>query len=83
MTRIPSTTTLLELTQMIDVYKNSNYFLLPDIRKKVIYIALEKGESSKDVISAYFHAVLLGIVICYYNQVPVVRRFILIIFYKY
>lgn len=71
--KISSIVTSCELTSFIEVYKNSKYLFIPDLKRRTIYIALEKGECVEDVIAAYFQAVLLGITICYYNQLPVVR----------
>lgn len=69
--KISSIVTSCELTSFIEVYKNSKYLFIPDLKRRTIYIALEKGECVEDVIAAYFQAVLLGITICYYNQLPV------------
>ncbi|KAK4875400.1 hypothetical protein RN001_011822 [Aquatica leii] len=69
--QLPSTLTLFELTNLIQVYKDSRYLIVPDVKNRVMYVALEKGESVHDVIAAYFHAVLLGIATCYYNHVNV------------
>lgn len=57
---------------LADIYKNRKYMLIPDIKKRIIYVALQKGESAEDVLSAYYHAVLLAITICNFNKINLV-----------
>ncbi|KAF5308721.1 hypothetical protein FQR65_LT06082 [Abscondita terminalis] len=71
LSNLPTSLSLFELTNIIEVYKDSKYLILPDLKNKVMYVAVEKGESVQDVIAAYFHAVLLGIATCHYNHVDV------------
>lgn len=61
-----------DLVKFVDVYKEKKYLVVPHIKKKVIYVALQKGESSQDVISAYYNATLLAVAISYYNGIPLV-----------
>uniref|UniRef100_A0A1Y1NEA1 Uncharacterized protein n=2 Tax=Photinus pyralis TaxID=7054 RepID=A0A1Y1NEA1_PHOPY len=66
--RLPATVTAFELSFLVDMYKNSKYLVVPDVKSRIMYVILEKGESVEDAIGAYFHTVLLGIATCYYNQ---------------
>ncbi|XP_025836292.1 RUS1 family protein C16orf58 homolog [Agrilus planipennis] len=59
-----------ELRYYIEAFSSQKYLLIPCPKRRIIYIALQNDETSEDVISAYFHAVLLGIATCYYNDVP-------------
>lgn len=61
------------LATLTDIYKNRKYLLIPDIKRKTIYVALQKGETAEDVIAAYYHAVLLAIAICSFNKINLVR----------
>ncbi|RZC40133.1 UPF0420 protein C16orf58 -like protein [Asbolus verrucosus] len=58
-----------EVKSLANVYKNRKYLLVPDLKKRAIYVAFEQGESSQDVITAYYNAVLLGLATCMYNNV--------------
>lgn len=53
---------------LIEAHKNNNYLIIPNRTKKAIFVSFEKGETSKDVIAAYFHAVLLILAIRIYNN---------------
>lgn len=64
-----------EVKALIQVYKDKNYLLVPDISRKTIYVALHKEETAEDVITAYFHAVLLSITLANYNNIPLVSKF--------
>ncbi|KAF5298063.1 hypothetical protein FQA39_LY11831 [Lamprigera yunnana] len=68
---LQSNLNLFEITTIIEMYKNAKYLIIPNVKKRIIYVAFEKGETVEDVITAYFHAVLLGIATCYYNQISV------------
>lgn len=64
-----------EVNALIHVYKHKNYLLVPDVNKKTVYVALHKEGTAEDVITAYFHAVLLGITLANYNNIPLVSIF--------
>ncbi|KAK5644314.1 hypothetical protein RI129_005614 [Pyrocoelia pectoralis] len=66
--KLPMTVTAFEMSFLVNMYKESKYLVVPDVKSRIMYVILEKGESVEDVIGAYFHAVLLGIATCYYNQ---------------
>lgn len=66
-----------DLQKLTEVYRDKNYLLVSNVRKKTIYVALQKGETAEDVISSYYHAVLLGIALCVYNGIPLVSIMIL------
>lgn len=55
------------LHQLLEIYGNRNYLIIPDLTKRKIYVALHKGESAEDIISAYYEAVLLALTLCVYN----------------
>lgn len=63
--------------QLLQLYADKKYLIIPDVNNKTIQVALSKGETPEDVISAYFHAVLLGLTLCVYNGTcPVSRKLI-------
>lgn len=55
------------LHQLLEIYGDKNYLIIPDIYKRKIHVALHKGESAEDIISAYYEAVLLALTLCVYN----------------
>lgn len=62
-----------QLSDIISVYEKKNYMIIPNFRNKTLYVALGTNESSEDVIAAYFHAVILGVALCRYNNEPMVK----------
>lgn len=58
------------LQNVRDVYECRNYILLPDIPKRNMYVVLRDTANINDTLCAYFHAVLLSIIICAINGVP-------------
>ncbi|XP_050310078.1 RUS family member 1 [Anthonomus grandis grandis] len=59
-----------DLKQLQTVYGDKKYFLFVNGKKRRIYVCLEKGETTEDVIAAYFHAVCLGLATSIYNNIP-------------
>ncbi|XP_017773933.1 PREDICTED: RUS1 family protein C16orf58 homolog [Nicrophorus vespilloides] len=45
------------------------YFMIPDMKRMIIYVSFPPTVESEDVIAAYFHAVILGIALCNYNDI--------------
>lgn len=72
-----------DLKQYIELYKNKNYLLIPNIKTRTIYVAIKKGEKSEDLLTAYFHSVMLGIALCYYNSAHLVSPPIYFCFFFY
>lgn len=61
------------LKQLLEFYSDKNYLIVADVHNKIIHVALRKGETAENVISAYYEAVLLGLTLCVYNEVfPVI-----------
>ncbi|KAJ3626054.1 hypothetical protein MTP99_016580 [Tenebrio molitor] len=58
-----------ELRSLTEVYKNRKYLLVPDLKRRAIFVTFEKGETPQDVIAGYYNAVLLGLATCIYNRV--------------
>lgn len=69
-------TSVSELQQSMDLYKDKNYLLIVDIKKKHIYVTFEKEEPVETVILAYFHAVCLGLATSIYNNIDLVRHYL-------
>lgn len=63
-----------ELLAYSEIHRTDKYLIVPDVNKKVIYVALEKGESAEDVVAAYFYSVLLGNALCIYNDIVSVSK---------
>lgn len=57
----------LSIQEHLQHYMDKKYLIIPDLNNKTIHVALAKGETSEDIISAYYHAVLLGLTLCVYN----------------
>lgn len=57
------------LQQLTKFYLDKKYFIIPDLNNRTIHVALLKGETSADVISAYFNAILLGLIIWIHNGI--------------
>ncbi|XP_066146225.1 RUS family member 1 [Euwallacea fornicatus] len=51
------------------VYEGKKYVLLVSADERKVYVCLEKTSNSSDIISAYFHAVCLGIATSIYNRI--------------
>lgn len=65
------------LKLIMEFYKNKKYLVIPDLSGRTIHVALAKGETSEDVIAAYYHAVMLALTLCVYNgTVPVSSVFL-------
>jgi hypothetical protein len=61
--------------QILTAFQSSkNYLIVPDIESKRMFVTFLQGETAVDVIQGYFHAVMLGIVICIITEHPLVRN---------
>lgn len=67
---LPTITNGRELRKHIEIFQEKKYLLIPDVNNRIIYISFRKGETAEDVLTAYFHAVVVGIALCHYNNVP-------------
>lgn len=56
-----------EFQQLVQLYADKKYLIIPDLNNKTIHVALSKGETAEDVILGYYSAVLLGLTACVYN----------------
>lgn len=72
MKHLPHIASANEVKLLTEMYKNKNYLLVPDLHKRTVYIAIVKDETAADVLTAYFHAVMLAITLCLYNKIPMV-----------
>lgn len=57
------------LKQILHIYSDRPYFILPALEERIIYIGFEKNESVDAVLSAYFYATCLAIAICIHNGI--------------
>lgn len=64
-----------------DVYNERNYVLVPDLSKRKMLVLIKDMATTDDILCAYFHAVLLSIVICAINDEYSVRLFLT--YYEY
>lgn len=55
------------LVSLKKIYVDRKYIIISDINKKLMYIALKEKNEETDILSAYYHAVLLVIIICKIN----------------
>ncbi|CAB3225791.1 unnamed protein product [Arctia plantaginis] len=53
-----------------EVYQYREYVLFPDVARRKMYVVLRETATISDTLCAYFHAVLLSIVICAINDFP-------------
>lgn len=62
------------LNHLLEIYGDKNYLIITDVPNKTIHVALLKGETAEDIISAYYEAVLLALTLCVYNGTnPVIK----------
>ncbi|KAK9681091.1 Vitamin B6 photo-protection and homoeostasis [Popillia japonica] len=57
-----------DLEQILESHSGKNYIIVPDFKRKSLYVALKTNDAALDVISAYFDAVLTGIALSKYNN---------------
>lgn len=58
------------LKNIKDVYENRNYIIIPNVQDRKMYVLLNEKAMNDDILRAYFHAVLLSVIICVINDVP-------------
>ncbi|XP_053624687.1 RUS family member 1 [Plodia interpunctella] len=58
------------LIRLIEVYKDRNYILVPNISNRKMFVLVRENASTEDILCAYFHAVLLAIITCAINDCP-------------
>lgn len=61
-----------EMQQMLQVYENKPYLIIPDVEKRHIYIALEKRCDPLEVLHSYVHGVMIAMATSFYNDIPLV-----------
>ncbi|XP_045473543.1 RUS family member 1 [Harmonia axyridis] len=59
-----------EMQQMLQVYENKPYLIIPDVEKRHIYIALEKRCDPLEVLHSYVHGVMIAMATSFYNDIP-------------
>ncbi|CAH2103831.1 unnamed protein product [Euphydryas editha] len=61
------------LKKIKEIYRDKKYILFPNTSNRNMYIFFKDGSETDDILCAYFHAVLLSIIICAINdcQLPV------------
>lgn len=64
-----------DLEQILESHSGKNYIIVPDFKRKSLYVALKTNDAALDVISAYFDAVLTGIALSKYNNQHMVSKF--------
>ncbi|XP_063837664.1 RUS family member 1 isoform X2 [Ostrinia nubilalis] len=53
-----------------EVYSERMYVLVPCINKRKMYVLIKDDATTDDILCAYFHAVLLSIIVCAINDFP-------------
>ena len=66
------------LTDILTTYKEKSYLILPDLQRKILYVALKGEEDAETVISSYVHAVFVGIALSHFNNFSSVSKIIFI-----
>ncbi|PSN35287.1 hypothetical protein C0J52_15248 [Blattella germanica] len=59
-----------DIKLLANFYRSNKYLLLCDIKTKQIFVTLQQGETTVDVIQAYFHAVVLSIAVSIIHNFP-------------
>lgn len=62
------------ISKIKDIYRYRKYILYPNVNDREIYILLKEHITTDDILCAYFHAVLMSIIICAINNVNLVRN---------
>ncbi|XP_026318268.1 RUS1 family protein C16orf58 homolog [Hyposmocoma kahamanoa] len=57
------------ISRIKDIYGYRKYILYPNVNNREIYILLKEHITTDDILCAYFHAVLMSIIICAINNV--------------
>jgi hypothetical protein len=64
----------MDIQLLTTFHSSKNYLIVPDTGSKRMFVTFLQGERAVDVIQGYFHAVMLGIVICMIREHPLVRN---------
>lgn len=62
-----------DLIDHIEMYKDYLYILIVDTHKNVIRVVLDKNINTESILKAYFHANILGHLICPKNKFSLVK----------
>ena len=62
------------LNNMKGIYCTTDYIIFPSLETKEIYVFLRESAKSESVLCAYFHSILLAIIIYAINEVPLVCK---------
>lgn len=62
-----------QLMDILAIYQDKPYFIIPNFKNRTLYVAFKHNESPEDVISAYFNAIMTGIALCKFNSEPMVN----------
>lgn len=57
-----------------NLFQNRKYFIVMDIKSKTIFVPIAKNAQSSEVLQAYFHASLYGLITCMTLRWPVVSE---------
>ncbi|KAL3269198.1 hypothetical protein HHI36_008280 [Cryptolaemus montrouzieri] len=60
-----------EMEQLLELYRDDPYLIMSDIEKRCIYIAFEKNCDTQNILKSYFHAVMLALGTCIYNNLSI------------
>ncbi|KAL0902385.1 hypothetical protein ABMA27_000269 [Loxostege sticticalis] len=52
------------------IYNKRLYVIIPCINKRKMYVLIKDNATTEDILCAYFHAVLLSIIVCAINDFP-------------
>ncbi|XP_022912643.1 RUS family member 1 [Onthophagus taurus] len=66
--QISKTLSVEDLEEIISVYDSKNYLIIPNFQDNILYVPLLENEKAETVVSAFFHAVMMGIALCKYNN---------------
>lgn len=62
------------INKIKDIYGYRKYIIYPNENNREMYILLKEHITTDDILCAYFHAVLMSIIICAINNVNLVRN---------
>lgn len=62
-----------DIINHIDLYKDYLYILIVDTHKYIIHVVLDKNINTENILKAYFHANILGHLICPKNKFVLVK----------
>jgi hypothetical protein len=62
-----------DIIDHIELYKDYLYILIVDIHKDSIHVVLDKNINTENILKAYFHANILGHLICPKNTFSLVK----------